>query len=511
MQKKRYQYFKALLVTFGVLVVSLIAVLILMLTGTALNANERQGKFIETARFLSGITVGGVDVSGKSYEEALADERILAAARAFEESFTCSFNVINTTHTFTAAELGLAVNTENVLKEALCFGQHGEGDLVASQKRRLEEGNVNIDFYVYGDEFTVTSGILDLKPVIDTVPQDARFEIADNIRGNTDAKCLEDIEGVTIVQESVGADVDAIELAKLICGNINNGDYAAVADAPVHITNPQVDTQTLKANTVKRGEMTSLFNVKPLNNSKRVKNIKIFANIINGSILNPGDIWSLNEAAGPRNEKTAKTVGWEYAPGISNGRYEDQLGGGVCQISSTVYNAALRAEMTIVQRRPHSWPSSYVPEGLDATISTGGPDLVISNPTDSPIYMVACVDDEEYKLTVQLFGAPQPHGFTIDFISELVRTGKAPEPVYNYNSAATPDGEPIGEGKTVTWIKPRGSQTWRIYKQYKDADGVVIKTEVYGKDVTYGAYGGVYYINGPDPSLAPSAPVTGQD
>lgn len=505
MHKKQYQYFKALLLTFGVLVVSLIVVLILLFTGSALNTDERQGRFIETARFLPGISVEGVDVSGKSYEEALTDAQILARASAFEQSFTYSFNVVNTTHTFSAAELGLVANLEQVLKDAICFGQHGEAALVSQQKQQLENGSVNFEFGPYGDEFTVTSSILELKHLIDTLPQDAMYEIEDNIRSNPDAKCLEDIEGVTIIEESVGADVNAVELAKLICSNINSGNYDIV-DAPVLITNPQVDTQTLKANTVKRGEMKSMFNVKPLNNPKRVKNIKIFANIINGTILNPGDVWSLNEAAGPRTEATARTVGWEYAPGISNGRYEDQLGGGVCQISSTVFNAALRAEMTIVQRRPHSWPSSYVPEGLDATISTGGPDLVISNPTDGPVYMVTCVDEEEYRLTVQFFGPPQPHGFTIDFISEMISTGKPPEPKYHYNSPTTPEGEPIGEGKTVEWVKPRGSQTWRVYKQYKDADGNVIKTEVYGKDVTYRAFGGVYYVNGPDPSLAPSAP-----
>ncbi len=509
MRRKQHQHFKALLLALGVLVVSLIVVLILMFTGGALNSEERQVRFIDAAHFLPGISVGGVDVSGKSFKEALGDEQILAGARAFEESFSYSFNVVNTTHTFSAAELGLVANTEQLLKEAICFGQHGEGDVVSQQKEQLENGNVNFDFGVYGEEPIVKARITELKPQIDALPADAMYEIADDIKSNPKAVCLEDVEGVTIIAETVGADVDAAALAKLICSNVNSGNYDII-DAPAITAYPKVDTEMLKANTVKRGEMTSLFNVRPLNKAKRVKNIKIFANIINGTIINPGETWSLNETAGPRNETTAKTIGWEAAPGISNGRYEEQLGGGVCQVSSTVYNAALRAEMTIVERRPHSWPSSYVPEGLDATISTGGPDLVISNPTDSPVYMVACVDDEEYKLTVQFFGASQPHGLTIDFISKKVSTGKAPEPKYYYNSPTTPDGEPIGEGKTYEWIKPRGSQTWRVYKQYKDADGNVIKTETYGKDVTYKAYAGVYYVNGPDPSLAPSVPDAGE-
>lgn len=497
MHKNKHQYVKALLLTMGILFVSLIVVLVLLFSGGALNAEERQGRFIETARFLPGISVGGVDLSGKSYEEALCDERLLSAAKTFESSFTYSFNVAQTTHAFSAAELGLVIDLEQTLKKALCYGQYGEA--AKEQKQHLDDGGVDVDFSVYGEKTEVATKLLELKPQIDSVAKDAMYEIADDIKSNLNAKSLEEIEGATIFEAVEGADVDAFALAQVICENINNDNFDVV-DAPAVSTSPNIDTQTLKANTVKRGEMWSLFNVRPLNNSKRVKNIKIFANIINGTILEPGEMWSLNEAAGPRNERTAKTIGWQHAPGISNGRYEDQLGGGVCQISSTVFNAALRSEMTIVQRRPHSWPSSYVPSGLDATISSNGPDLVISNPTDYPIYMVACVDDEENKLTVQFFGQPMLHGFSIDFISERVSTGKAPESVYNYNSTTTPDGEPIKEGKKVEWIKPRGSQTWRVYKQYKDADGTVIKTETYGKDITYKAYGGVYYINGPDPS-----------
>jgi vancomycin resistance protein YoaR len=93
------------------------------------------------------------------------------------------------------------------------------------------------------------------------------------------------------------------------------------------------------------------------------------SNFVNGSIIQPGATWSMNETAGPRNAQTAQTVGWAKAHVISSGRYEDDYGGGNCQVSGTLYNAAIRAELGIAERRTHSWPSSYVPEGLDATVN----------------------------------------------------------------------------------------------------------------------------------------------
>ena len=198
------------------------------------------------------------------------------------------------------------------------------------------------------------------------------------------------------------------------------------------ITNPAIDVATLKENTQLIGSYYSLFDSPTLSKEGRVNNIKLLADIVNGTVIKPGEAWSINEAAGPRDEQTAQTVGWTSAPGISNGRYEDQIGGGVCQVSSSVYNAAIRAELDIVQRRAHSWPSGYIENGMDATISTGGPDLVLSNPFDMPIYLAVYVEEEEYKVTVEVYGPPLKHGYKVQFVTNLVRTIPAGEPTYHW-------------------------------------------------------------------------------
>jgi len=237
-----------------------------------------------------------------------------------------------------------------------------------------------------------------------------------------------------------------------------------------------------------------------------VANIKILADIVNGTEIKPGEVWSINEAAGPRNRDTAKTVGWQEAPGISKGRYEDQVGGGVCQVSSTVYNAAIRAELTIVERQAHSWPSSYIKKGMDATISTGGPDLKLSNPFDMPIYLAAFVDEEAFTVTVEVYGPPLTHGFTVEFTNELVGTVKAGESEIYYDQLIDPEGDPIDEGKKIEWVKPRDGQKWRVWKQYLGPNGEVIDSEKFGEDTSYAAFTGEYYVNGPDPDALPVAP-----
>jgi len=477
---------RGLLLALGVLVVALIVVLTLMLTtADGSNVEEKKLALKENGRYLEGVRIGTVDVSGMTYAEAAANEQIKAEAQAVVDNFTYTFTVDGEPYEFTAAELGLTSNREKALEEALYFGQIGDGATRREQRRQAEEEGVVFELAVWADEEAVLKKINELKPTLDRLPQDATLEFSDD--GD---------ERFTYVPEVTGVDVDAALLAQMITTRINEGDYSAV-EAPAIITNPKIDVATLKANTQLIGTFTSSFGgSKSLYAPDRVTNIRIMASIVNGTVIQPGEIWSINEAAGPRNEETAKTVGWAYAPGISDGKYEMEVGGGVCQVSSTVYNAAVRAELEIVERRQHSWPSHYIMEGMDATISTGGPDLKISNPLPYPVYIAVHVNENEKTVRVDIYG-PETRDYTVEFIHEKVASEKAPAPIYHYNAKTTPDGTPIPEGKTVTWKAPHDGQTWKVYKQYI-RNGSVFKTEFFHQDV-YRTIQGVYYVNGPDP------------
>jgi vancomycin resistance protein YoaR len=97
----------------------------------------------------------------------------------------------------------------------------------------------------------------------------------------------------------------------------------------------------------------------------RSKNIVLAARSINNTLLSPGEIFSFNAVVGPRTLEK----GYEFAPIISGGRIIPGIGGGICQVSSTLYNAVLDGELEVIERYPHSKPVYYVPPGRDATVT----------------------------------------------------------------------------------------------------------------------------------------------
>ena len=120
-------------------------------------------------------------------------------------------------------------------------------------------------------------------------------------------------------------------------------------------------------------------------NEKRNTNLTLACQALNGVVLQPGQELSYNETLGQRTE----AAGYQKAPAYSGTELVDSLGGGICQVSSTLYLCSLYAEMDIVDRVSHGYPANYMPVGLDATVSWGSPDLKISNPYSTPVKIVA--------------------------------------------------------------------------------------------------------------------------
>ena len=114
----------------------------------------------------------------------------------------------------------------------------------------------------------------------------------------------------------------------------------------------------------------------------RISNIEVCAKAINGKILMPGEIFSFNEVVGKR----TKERGYKEAPVIVNNKVESGLGGGICQVSSTLYNAVLIAGIHNIDRTHHSFPSEYVELGLDATVDWENIDFKFTNTLEYPIY-----------------------------------------------------------------------------------------------------------------------------
>ena len=330
---------RILFLSLGVLVIALVVVLILMLaTGNPANEDEQQEALIDSGRFVQGVSVAGVDVSGMTYGEASANEAIRGKADEAVDGFAYTFLVNGKEYNYGASELGLESNAEQVLMDALLYGNMGTGAEIREQKAAAQENGIDFPLGIYADENAVLQKIQEYKADYDVMAKNATVEISDDIRGTAEADAaaekeakdndekyvaevqyLEDLTGVTFIEEETGVDVDAAALASMITYNINNGDFSVI-DAPAIITNPQIDVATLRQSTQRISRYTSAFEGATLGDEARVTNIRILTAIVNGVIIEPGQEWSINDAAGPRNDQTAKEIGWAYAPGIANGQ-----------------------------------------------------------------------------------------------------------------------------------------------------------------------------------------------
>ena len=226
------------------------------------------------------------------------------------------------------------------------------------------------------------------------------------------------------------------------------------------------------------------------NSASTFYNVEKAVGLLDGAVIAPGERLSLNSILGPRTE----SAGWEAAAGISGGTFVMQYGGGVSAVSNALYNAALRAELDIVESSRYSIPCDYVDGGLDATISTSGPDLIIANPYDIDVTIQSRFEDG--IITIEIYGPPMD--YTVDFSSELVSTGDEPELEYYYNTETAPDGTAIAQGDSYIYAKSRKSYTYDVYKTLYDTDGNVIETSLF-YTCTYKAITGSVYVNGPDP------------
>ena len=200
----------------------------------------------------------------------------------------------------------------------------------------------------------------------------------------------------TVIDDVEGCDFDVTEAETIW----KAAEPAADVEIPIKLTFPEVTGDYLRSLLYRDvlGTMTTYF---PKSNENRISNIQLACSKIEGTILYPGDVFSYNDALGERTE----AAGFKMAGAYSNGEVVEELGGGICQVSSTLYSAMLYAyRVNTVQRVPHYFPVDYLEKGYDATVSWPKPDFKFRNDTDYPIKIVTHCNAEEKSLTVEIMG-----------------------------------------------------------------------------------------------------------
>lgn len=168
---------------------------------------------------------------------------------------------------------------------------------------------------------------------------------------------------------------------------------------PVKIDMPEMTAEQLIASLFrdKLGSQTTLYTY---SSDARINNIKLCAAKLNGLVLNPGEEFSFNGTIGQRTTE----AGFKAAAAYNDGQVVQEVGGGICQVSSTIYCAAMLAQMTTVERTCHMFVVTYLPYGLDATVSWPGPDYKFRNDRDYPVKIVAYCNDADKSITIEIWG-----------------------------------------------------------------------------------------------------------
>ena len=220
----------------------------------------------------------------------------------------------------------------------------------------------------------------------------------------------------TIVDGKDGRKVNVEKLKSDISHSLE-GSFKAVYVAFNYFA-PQLTEDEIAENTRLLSSFTTYFNSGA---EERSHNIALAAKKLNGRMLAPGEVLSFNETVGAR---TAAN-GFKIAKIISGGKFVNGYGGGVCQVSTTLYNAALLAGLEIIEFHPHSLMVSYVPPSRDAMVSGSYFDLRVKNPSVQPVYIRATTSDG--SITFSLYG--RSDGYSYAFSSEVCAVIPSPDPV----------------------------------------------------------------------------------
>ena len=258
----------------------------------------------------------------------------------------------------------------------------------------------------------------------------------------------------TIVPEQLGADFD-VAAAQRAMDEAAPGETLTIA---ARIEQPEVTAADLKA--VLFRDVLGEAKTHVSGSAGRIGNVKLSAQIINGLVLNSGETFSYNASVGKRT--TAR--GFKPAPAYVRGETVDEIGGGICQTSSTLYLACLLSNLEITERYAHRFVPAYISWGMDATVSWGGPDYKFTNNTLYPVKIVTKY--EKGYLTVQILGT-NVGGTYVKMSNEVL--SKTPwETVYQEDASMAP-GSP-----EVVKVTPYTGYKVNTYQTIYDKDGKVI-------------------------------------
>lgn len=229
------------------------------------------------------------------------------------------------------------------------------------------------------------------------------------------------------------------------------------------------------------------YSIRYTGNANRTANLKLACEAINGTVLEPGEVFSFNNAVGERTAEKGYKEGIIYADG---GASESEVGGGICQIASMIYYCTLLADLQTVERAPHMYVVSYVNPGMDATVYWGALDFKFKNTNSTPVMINTTV--ENGLVSVSLNGTME-HDYTVKMTYELTSTTPYEE------IEILDETKPVGYREQIQ--SPHTGYTYWTYKNFYDLDGTFLRKEKCEISV-YEKYDAKFIV-GPEPEPEP--------
>jgi vancomycin resistance protein YoaR len=377
---------------------------------------------LATDTFRNGVTINGMDVSGKTIAEVTP--QLEANESTMLERIAITLSSAEISAVITGPEMDASSNLNEVIEQALSGG-----------------ANQNYSTVISFNEAALSSRIDEINQTTSKPPVDASATMDFSSSGKPVPQYIEGTPGFGL---------DVASTVEMVRQAMEAGQYQTTLTPTMTAIQPSITVADIQANFTEIGSFTTTYDYKGTAEDTeaqriiipdRAFNVEKAANAINKQVVKPGAKWSFNDVVGDRTQKN----GWKEANGIFGGdKLTLQFGGGVCQVSTTLYNAVLKAYpyIKIVERQRHSIPSTYVDMGLDATVDTGHIDFIFQNTSDHPLYIYSyyannkMAKSRKRDLTVVIYGKALPEGHVYKTRTVVV-------------SEEAPGAEEITESKTL--------------------------------------------------------------
>lgn len=299
------------------------------------------------------------------------------------------------------------------------------------------------------------------------------------------------------VPHKVGLDFNKEDLTKILSSEENKQE-GKVIEFALTVVQPKVKTSDInwEMYDYQISTFTTHFSTTDPN---RVNNLRVALNLINGKVIMPGEVFSYNSVVGG----ATAAQGFKAAATFVGGRVVREVGGGICQTVSTLYNTALLANLEIVQRKAHSLPVAYVPASRDATVYYPSIDFKFKNTREYPIKIVTNFNSAG-SLTISLYGTKQENEYVVSITSKTLSTIK-------FQEQSSADSS-LEKGKIQVIQEGSNGYTSEAYIT-KKLNGKIVSTTLLSRD-TYKAVNRIIKIGtkevyvAPTPAPAPTVPET---